>query len=103
LIDLINLRSGFDPAILKGEIMIDINGTLHQSVGVDCNKKTKIIMPVLGTINDIPDLNSIYLSPFHTLLRLYSKNPTIVLRKIIVNNFETGLILQEYFRKWKKR
>ncbi|MBU1076787.1 MAG: hypothetical protein KKH98_05800, partial [Spirochaetes bacterium] len=103
LIDLVNLRSGFVPAILKSQIMIDIDGTLKLSAGTGCNNMTKIIMPVLGTIDDIPDLNSIYLSPFHTFHRLYRKNPTSDMRKIIVNNIETGFILQEYFREWKKK
>ncbi|MFC1752941.1 radical SAM protein, partial [Thermoproteota archaeon] len=102
IVRLNNFESRSEPAILNSEIMIDVNGDIRLLTDWFFEKSRKAYIPRIGTTKTIKSINSIPVSRFLALYRLFTYNRAKNLSRIIINNFEMGQIAKRFCEKWKR-
>ena len=102
LVNLSNLGSRDEPAIINSEIMINGDGKVHFLTDWLFERGKQKKVPALGSVEDIKDINNVSMTPFMILDRLLAYH-THEQRKIIINNIEMGNMAGKYFELWKKR
>lgn len=100
-ISLGNARKRVEPTVLNSELMVDVDGSLHQMSEwmFETTPATGAAPFPLGTVDDPPDVNALSWSRFrsyYTLLRLHEGRPEV--RAALLNNIAFGLRVGRFFR-----
>jgi len=96
-----NARKRVEPTILNSELMVDVDGGLHQMSEwmFETTPAAGTAPFPLGTVHDAPDINALTWSRFrsyYTLVRLHDGRPKV--RAALLNNIAFGLRVGKFFR-----
>ncbi len=96
-----NARKRVEPTILNSELMVDVDGGLHQMSEwmFETTPATGTAPFPLGSVHDAPDINALAWSRFrsyYTLVRLHEGRPSV--REALLNNIAFGLRVGRFFR-----